>query len=292
MKKHCQVFLYPLVIIGFWMFLGCHSKKKTTSANGEKVLAKAGDQVLYLSEIAEMIPKAISSADSLAFVKRYANTWVRKRLLMDRATAETQEDAGEIEKKVADYRQYLVLQAFEEQYVSKNVDTNVTAKEIADYYRTNLENFALQQPIARAWLVAIPKNTPNLARARSWIQSGSARDQKELQSFCYRFANFYHLNDSTWVLFDELVRNTPFREADKGRYLKNNRFSETSDQQNVYLLTVKECKLPPQPAPLAFIKPQIQDIVLNRRKVKLIQELEKRVYEDGEKKQLFEIVVN
>jgi hypothetical protein len=280
-----------MLILGSGLLVGCTSNDKAKpSANSKQVLARVGSQSLYWADIADVIPKATSPADSVAFLKRYADGWIRKQLLMKQATAETQGDADDIDKKVAEYREYLVLQAFEEHYVSKNMDTIVTDQEITDYYRTNPENFTLQQNIVRARLVAVPKNVPTLERARNWMQVDNARNRKELQSFAYRFANFYHL-DSSWVALDELVRNTPFRDMEKGRLLKNNRFTETSDQQNVYLLVVKEYRLPSQPAPLVFIKPQIRDILIHRRKVKMIQELEKKVYEDGEKRKAFEILV-
>ncbi len=287
MKK---TFLYCLLSISC-LWSSCNSDKKKGNPASEKILAQAAGKTLYWSEIADMVPKASPPADSIAFLKRYAESWVRKQLLLKKAATETQANADDIEKKVEEYRQYLLLQSFEEQYVSKNADTLVTEKEIADYYHTNPENFALQQNIVRARLIAVPKNTPNVEQASNWMRADNARNTKELQSFAYRFANFYHLDNQTWVPLDELVKNTPFRDLEKGRLLKNNRFTETSDQQNVYLLVVKEFRLASQAAPLEFIKPQIRDILMNRRKVKMIQELEKKVYEDGQKSKSFEIRV-
>jgi len=269
---------------------GCHADKQGSAVPGGKIiLARAGNEHLYLSDMADLIPKAISRSDSAAFVQRYADTWVRKQLLL--AHAATESETEEIEKQVDDYRQYLLLQSFQNQYVNKNLDTNIARHEITDYYHNNPENFVLQQHVIRAWLIAVPKNTPGLDKARNWMISGDSRGRKELQSFGYRFANFYHFDDSTWIAFDELVRNTPFREtADPVRFLKNNRFAETSDEQNVYLLSVKEYKLSSQPAPLAFIEPQVREILINRRKVKLIQELEKKIYEEAAQKKEFEII--
>lgn len=291
MKKTNLLFIVLISTLGTLVGMGCDSATKKSVSGNEKVLAKAENQTLYWSEIADMIPKSISSADSIAFLKRYAESWVRKQLLLKQATAETRADADDIEKKVSEYRQYLVLQAFEEHYVAKNIDTVISQQEMTTYYHTNPENFALQQSIVKAWLLAVPKNTPTIERAREWMRLDNAHNRKELKSFAYRFANFYHLDDSVWISLDELIKNTPFREMDKGRLLKNNRFTETSDQQNVYLLVVKESRLSSQPAPIAFIKPQISDILLNRRRVKLIQELEKKVYADGEKSKSFEILV-
>lgn len=273
--------------------LGCKpDKSENTARTNEKIIAKVGGQVLYGADIREMIPGNISKADSLAFLNRYADAWVRKHLLLARAEAAAKDDAGEIEQKIVDYRHYLQLQVFEKQYVGQNLDTNVTDTEVAAYYRANPENFALPENIARAWLASFPKSAPNLGRARNWMRGNTPKQRKELQSYCYRFAKFYHLDDSSWIKFDELIRQTPFRKAaNQSELLKNNRFTETSDEQNVYLLTTKEVRLSSQTAPLPFVRRQIRDLIINKRKVTLIHELEKKVYEEARKAKSFQIMV-
>ncbi|MDJ1501051.1 hypothetical protein [Xanthocytophaga agilis] len=285
--------LFLLLVTGTLLIAACNTDKKSNrQSTSETVLAKAGNDILYLSELSDIIPDGLSQPDSTAFVKRYAESWVRKRLLMDQATRETEGDAEEIDRKVADYRDYLILQAFEKQYVDRHIDTTVSTAEIQDYYKNNPENFTLQQSIVKAWLVVAPKTTPGLDRARSWIRSNKPNDRKELQSFAYRFANFYHLEDTKWTIFNDLIRNTPFAD-DKNNValLKNNHFAETSDQQNVYLLAIKEVRLSSQPAPLAFITPQIHEILINRRKVKMLHELENKIYEEAKNKKEFEIKI-
>lgn len=274
-----------LVLVGM---VGCQSASKTRGNEG-KVIARAGDETLYLADIQESIPARSSSADSLAFLKRYAHAWVRKQLLLQRAQSETQTDKEEMEAKVQDYRYYLLTQAFAKQYVEKNLDSTVTPKEIDTYYRKNPESFALPQAIVRARLVAVPKNSPSLDQVRAWMSG--ARTSKELQSYCYRFARFYHLADSVWISWDELAQKTPFAtQGDRTKFAKNIGFAETSDEQNVYLLTIKEYKVPGQPAPLPFVQAQVRDLIINHRKVELIQKLEQKIYEEAEKAKQFEIL--
>lgn len=274
-------------------FPGCRpSTSGTTTANGTGVVARAGGETLYSADIRDMVPKDASRTDSLAFVRRYAEAWVRKHLLLARAQDAAQADAGEIAQKTAEYRQYLQLQSFKKQYVGRNLDTTVTEPEIAGYYRAYPENFVLQQPVVRAWLATVPKSAPNLARARNWMRGNGAKQRQELQSYCYRFAQFYHLDDSSWVKLDELVMQTPFRETlNRTGLPKANQFAETADDQNVYLLAVKEARLSSQTAPLPFVRQQIRELVINKRKVALIQEMEKKVYEEARKAKSFEILV-
>ena len=272
---------------------GCNpDPSKSTTGQSQKIVAKAGEEILYSTDIQDIVPENASKPDSLALVSRYAEAWVRKRLLLARAGDAAKDDAVEIEQKTADYRRYLQLQSFEKQYVSQHLDTTVTEPEIAEYYRLHPENFVLQQNIVRAWLAGIPKSAPNIERVKNSMRGNTPKQRKELQSYCYRFAQFYHLDDSSWVRFDELVRQTPFRETmNQAGLLKNNRFTALSDEQNVYLLTVKEARLSSQTAPLPFVRRQIRDLVINKRKVTLIQEMEKKVYEEARKAKSFQILV-
>ncbi len=268
----------------------CQSDPTASSKVGT-VIARVGEEKLYLTDVQESIPANSSSADSSAFLKRYATAWVRKQLLMEHARTETKEEGDDIEEKIQDYRYYLLTQAFEKQYIEKNLDSTVTSKEIQTYYQKNPESFALQQAIVRAQLVALPKKLPSIEQARTWMATPSKRTSKELQSYCYRFARYYHLTDSVWVLFDEITRKTPFyTTSDRTKFIKNASFAETSDEQNVYLLAVKEYRVPGQPAPLSFVEAQVRDLIINRRKVELIQKLEQKIYEDAQKAKQFEIL--
>ncbi len=266
-------------------------KSKNAAPLGNEILARAGNATLSRADVAELLPTDMTPADSVAFVRQYAESWVRRQLLLAKAS-QAEADNDEIDRKVDDYRQHLVLQAFEQGYAAQYADTNVTDAEIKAYHQTNPDNFLLQQSIARAFLVAVPKNTPQLERAKAWMRSRQPRDRQELQSFCYRFASFYHLQDSVWVTFDELVRNTPFREeTSPARLLRNGTLSETADQQNVYLLAVKDHRLPGQSAPLPFVEPKIREILFSRRKVKVLRDLENQLFEEARRRNEIDIRV-
>jgi len=174
--------------------------------------------------------------------------------------------------------------------VGQHLDTAVNEQEISQYYTGNLANFELKQSIVQGLLAAVPRDAPKLDQAKQWMRSGNARDQQEFRSYCYRFARFYHTADSAWVPFAELVHNTPFKEVpSEVQFLKQNNFSETSDEQNVYWLVVKQFKLSSQVSPLAFVQHQIRDMVINQRKQALLQDLEKKMYEDARKQNRIKI---
>lgn len=267
--------------------------RKDSGQQAEESIAQVDEATLFRSEVAGLIPKGTSSADSAALVSRYLDAWVKKQLKLEQAREQVAPDLADLERRVNEYREALLLHEYEKQYIRQHLDTTVNEGEIKGYYAGNLANFELKQSIVQGKLAAIPKDAPKLDQARQWMRSGNGRDQQEFRSYCYRFARFYHIDDSLWVPFGELVRNTPFKEIpNEVQFLKQNNFWETSDEQNVYWLVVRQFKLSSQSSPLAFVHNQIRDMVINQRKQKLMQDLEKNIYEEALKKNRIKIYSN
>ena len=122
------------------------------------------------------------------------------------------------------------------------------------------------------------------------IFSGKEKDQNELKSYCLSFSVAYHLSDSSWIPFDKLVVNSPMVEIpNKIQFLKTNPFYETNDGDFLYFLKVDDYKISDNISPLEFVKEDIWNILLNKRKVELARILEDEVYENAVKQKNFEI---
>ncbi|MEJ0055018.1 MAG: hypothetical protein WDN75_04820 [Bacteroidota bacterium] len=122
------------------------------------------------------------------------------------------------------------------------------------------------------------------------IFSKKEKDQNELKSYCLSFSVAYHLSDSAWIAFDKLVVNSPMAEIpNKIQFLKTNPFYETSDTDFLYFLKIDDYKISDNVSPLEFVKEDIRNILLNKRKVELARTLEDEVYENAVKQKNFEI---
>ncbi len=286
--------LARIIIVIFWgaLLLGCQPKEDG-QARDEKPVAQVDAAALYRSEIAQLIPKGSSAADSVALAGRYTDAWVRKQVRLAKALEQVPPDAAGLERRVQEYRESLILHEFEKQYIRQHLDTAVSEQEITGYYNNNLANFELKQNIVQGQLVAVPRDAPRLDQARQWMESGKPSEQQEFRSYCYRFARFYHMADSLWVPFSDLVHNTPFAGvANEVQFLKQNNFSETSDEKNVYWLLVRQFRLPGQTSPLPFVHSRIREMVINKRKQTLLQDLDKKVYEEARSQNRIRLYTN
>jgi hypothetical protein len=277
------------------LLAGCDLiRMKRDPSEGETVrqpIAHANDAYLYKDElIGIVIPGTTSKEDSIARVDAYINSWIRKQLLIQEASRKIDINEAEVERKILDYRYSIIAYEYQSYYIKQHLDTLVSEESIASYYKENIDNFILKQNIVQATFIKVPKNAPRTKRVKELIFSKKDKDVNELKTYCLSFSSAYHISDSVWMVFDELVRNSPLAEIpNKIQFLKANPYYETSDDNYLYFFKVDEYRISDNVSPLEFVKDDIKNIILNKRKVELAKQLEDAVYNEAVSKKEFEI---
>lgn len=266
-------------------------KDENVNNQAKKVaVARVHDALLYKTDLDGMISAGTSNDDSIARIEGYINNWIRKQLLIDEAKSKIDFDEADLERKVLEYRYSLIAYQYKSYYINQHIDKEVNEEEIQSYYDEHQDNFPLKQNIIRGKFVKVPDNAPNLNRVKRWILSSKEKDVKTLQEYCFGYALNFTLVDSVWINYDDLVRGSPFAETPNTvQFLRNRKYAEASDDENKYFLKISEYKKTDDIAPLDVVKDQIVDIIINRRKIALAENLEKEVYNEAEKQNSFEI---
>jgi len=254
-------------------------------------IAHVNDTYLYKDELVGIVTSGTSKEDSVARVDAYVNSWIRKQLLIQDASRKIDINEAEVERKMLDYRYSIIAYEYQSHYIKQHLDTVVSNEAIESYYKANIDNFILKQNIVQATFIKLPKNAPRSKRVKELIFSKKEKDVNELKSYCLSFSSAYHIADSVWMVFDELVRNSPLAEIpNKIQFLKANPYYETSDDNYLYFFKVDEYRISDNVSPLEFVKDDIKNIILNKRKVELAKELEDAVYNEAASKKEFEIL--
>ncbi len=288
--------LYAKAVIGLTVlamtsceFIKMKADKPEGGAQREAV-ARVNSVYLYADELSGIVGTGTSREDSMARVEAYVNSWIRKQLLIQEASRKIDINEAEVERKILDYRYSLIAYEYQNFYVNQNLDTAVAATDIEAYYKDNIDNFILKQNIVRATFVKVPKTAPRTNKIKDMIVSTRAKDKDELKSYCLSFSTAYHLTDSTWMVFDELVRNSPLADfPNKIQFLKTSPYYETSDESYLYFLKVDEYRISDNISTLEFVRDDIRNIILNKRKVELARKLEDEVYNHAVSEKEFEI---
>jgi hypothetical protein len=256
----------------------------------QKAVARVNNTYLYRDELIGIIPSGSTPTDSIARVTAYINSWIRKQLVINEAMKNIDINEAEVERKVLDYRYSLIGYEYQTYYIKQNLNDTVSDKEIQDYYKDRVDNFILKQNIIQGTYIKAPKEAPRTKRIKDLMYSKKEKDIAELKSYCLSFSAAYHLADSSWIEFDKLVVNSPLAEIpNKIQFLRSYNYYETSDNEFLYFLKIDAYKISDNVSPLEFVKQDIKNIILNKRKVELARKLEDDVYENAAKRNDFEI---
>src|SRR5690606_17200942 len=116
---------------------------------GDTVVARAYQDELLWSDLRNVIPFNIAAADSAALAQQFIHNWLKRRTVLHQAEQNLADTEKDFERQLQDYRNSLVIYAYEQALVQQKLDTVVLSNEMDEYHRQNSANFQLREPIMR-----------------------------------------------------------------------------------------------------------------------------------------------
>ncbi|MEI6060146.1 MAG: hypothetical protein WCR72_05525 [Bacteroidota bacterium] len=255
----------------------------------EKAIARVYDKYLYQADLAGLIPVGSRAIDSIEITAAYINNWVRQELLLKQAEDNLDEANSDFSKQIEQYRNSLVVYAYESELVKQKLDTVVPMSEIEAYYKENQQNFYLRENIVLASYVILPKVSPQAAKVKTLLQSNRPADKEKLQTLCQENGFEYMINDGTWMSFADLSRKIPLSVEDQQEFLSKNKYYEVKDSTSLYYVAISAFKGKESTSPLNFEVENIRIILLNKRKAELLSRMEEDLINDAVKRNKYEI---
>ena len=257
-------------IILFLVFLlpSCSYFRKEAN---DPLLAKVYDQYLYTSEVQAVLPNNIEGRDSINFVNNYINAWIRQKLLVYEAKSNLTAGEADFTKQLDEYRNSLIIYAYETKLIRQRLDTVVTEQEIENYYNENKSRFELKGNIIKFNYVKLPLRSFRVRQFRALLQSQYPGDLNRLEELCIKYATDYWFRND-WILFDDVLSEIPLHPENQEAFLKMTSYSEISDSIYWHLFKINDFKTIDSIPPLTFERENIRNIILNGRKLKLIED--------------------
>jgi hypothetical protein len=289
-KRHSFFMRHYLsaILIVTLALAGCRKAKHGTE---EIPVAKAYGKVLNMSDIETIAKAAASGDDSVMKVNAFIDQWLRQQVLLYKAEQILDEEKKDVERQLEEYRKSLLVFNYEREYVNSHLDTSVSENEIKEFYDSHQDDFILKDNIIKVNYLILDKKTPRLEKVRAWFRSDGEREQKQLREYVFQYAINSFFDNDAWLLFDDLLKQIPIKTYDKEEYLRNNRFIEAQDSSYIYLVNIKGFKIKDGVSPLSFETENIRTMILNKRKLKLIEDMEKQLYDEALKKGDAEIII-
>nr|WP_298346678.1 peptidyl-prolyl cis-trans isomerase [uncultured Algibacter sp.] len=253
-------------------------------------VARVNDNYLYQDDILGLVAKGTSKQDSTLLIQNFINKWATQQLLMDGAKLNLTEEKQEaFNKLVVQYKNDLYTKAYLEALVKRSIDTVVAMNEAKAYYTNNKEVFKLNEELLKFRYIHVDENIINYDKIKERFKRYDKDDIKTLDSISIQFKS-YSFNDSIWIKLSHVIKKIPsVNSENKDQLLKKSNFVQLKDSLGVYLMQINDVLVRNDTAPLEYVKPTIDQIVINRRKLELIKELEKDITKDAIKNKQFEI---
>lgn len=275
MKK---IAFYTFTIFMITM-LGSCSKGRTADADqSQQPIVTVKDKTLYQASLNEVMPIGLTGEDSIAAAKAFIDMWVNEQLMYDKAKQNIV-NSEDIESLVKSYRESLITNTYQEQLLKERFSGAASDNEIKNYYEQNKDKFKLENNIIKGLYLKIPVDSKQLSNFQKWYKQGTEASIENIEKNTLQNVVGYEYFYDRWVGLEDVLENMPPAVTDEKIFLQRNKNLELRDSSFVYLLNIKEYKLEGSEAPFEYIKRQLSDIYIERRREDYIKQVRKDLYD-------------
>lgn len=256
----------------------------------EDAIARVNNSYLDRSEVTGIVPQGTSARDSLVIVRNYINNWIRNQLILQHAENNLTDEQQDFTKQLEEYRKSLVIYTFEQKLINQQLDTNVREEEIETYYDQNKANFELRDNIVKVIAFKISADSAKALKiARVLLKPDSISDYDAVERFSLNRTQQNIISYDSWYQFSDLLQLIPITTYNESLYLENHKFVEIPVENSVYMIRFYDFRTKNGLSPLSFERNNIRNIILNRRKIELINKMRDDLYQKANKRNEFEI---
>jgi hypothetical protein len=267
--------IYLFIVFGF--LINCTKQEEQAG-----LLAQLATSKLYIEDVAERLPAAgsMEPADSSAYVNLIIRNWAKNELLVQAAEFNLRADLQNFEDLVEQYRNDLLKHAYIDRYINQHLDTNISAEEITLYYEENKSNFELKERIVQAKYMAAPVGAQKMDLAKRWFASSNQQEKflDWAEVFATKQSNY---QDSVWVPLDDFIAEIPVSVTNPYSYFNRTKKFTCEDTVLVYFVEVNDVRFEDSYSPLEYVSERIRKVLLNKRRLRLIERIEENIIEDA-----------
>jgi hypothetical protein len=252
--------------------------------NEGDVIVKVGNKVLYKGELEENVSPGLSTEDSIIASEHYIRSWINDVLLYDIA-AKNVYDKENIERLVNSYKKSLLIYQYQEQLINEKLVKTFDDNTLFKYYDEHKDKFKLENPLIKGVFLKVPADAPQIDDVRSWYKSTNPAQVEKVRKYSLNNAVVYDSFTDRWVDFNQWMNNNwPVDYNDKDAIVTNNKYIEQRDSSYYYFLNIADFLLSGENAPYEFAKVNIQEILINQRRIAFLKQMEDDLYQRAFKK--------
>ncbi len=273
-----SLFIIPVAGVMILLLLTCDQAEKGI---GSEAVVKVGQEVLTRDDMKKVLPSDISQEDSATLADEYVNRWVRNKLFLRQAETNLSDQEKDVSQMLDEYRTSLLVNIYQQKMLEQKYSPLLKNEEIIRYYEEMQDNFKLQENIIKGLLMKVPLDAPGQSDVRRWARSAGPESLVQLEKYSLKNARMFDVFLDTWTPFQRINASLPDPVRNEERFLKYNRYYETTDDHYRYFLLVTDYQFIGSIAPFSFVEERIKAILLNKKRGEFIKGLEKELYEEA-----------
>ena len=278
-----------LIGIAFLLLMaGCDYFQKNSK---EVVVAECYGKYLYESDLVGIVPEGTTIMDSIQRVSTFIDSWVRRQVLIHQAENNLNVEELDLKKQMDEYRNSLVIYAYESQLINQKLDTAVSEDEIAEYYEQNKEDFQLRNTMVRVAYVILDEGNKQEEMFRKLMSDPDTLLLQNIDVLAMYYAAKSYLDVDQWMRLDELTNIIPIEILNAESFLKKNKFVCFDMNEHIYMVRFVEYLLEESTSPLEMVRDNIKSVILAQRKKALLDKMQASVYEKAKRDRAFEVYV-
>lgn len=248
----------------------------------DDVLLMMGDSTLTMEDVVSRIPIGLSAPDSAAIFRKIVSGWIEGMVLNDMAKAKLP-DYEEIERKVDAYRNRLIVMSYLAM-MRNSSNHKVSEDSVRKFYATHRQDMLAERPLVKGLLIKVPASLSGLSEIKRCVFTASSESLDELESKWATDALQYDYFEHTWVDWQTIAEQIPYRFFDPDAFVTSTKNFETSSGGSVYLLHISDYLPSGSELPFEFAAPRITAILEKAKMSKyeddLVASLVKRALAD------------
>jgi hypothetical protein len=253
------------------------------SSEDDPVIARAEDKYLKKSEITAKIPAGLGERDSLTLAQNYINKWIQNAVLTTNAGENLSSSEQDFTQQLEDYRNSLLLYALDQKLVQLYLDTLVTDAEVDAYYQNNHSQFELKGNILKFDFIKLKKHSRYASEFRRLLKASDYQSRERLMAYAEKNATDYWF-PTEWIPLNQLLNEMPLEVENQEIFLRRTTFAETDDSLYTYMLRVNDYRTTDSLSPLEFERDKIRNIIINARKISMLDKKRQEIIDEAFKK--------
>lgn len=269
--------------------MACDLFQDKATVKDSKLIAQVYEHKLYEEDLRLIFPTNIPVVDSAEVTQNLINSWVKKKLLMQKAEVNMPSKNDELEILVSRYREDLYINSFKKALLAKELDTIVSNDDILTYYEENKASFKINEELVKFKYIALDPKDKKRKEYRKLFLSKSKNDLFVLDEQSQNMKSSF-LSDSLWIRYKDVQRKLPvLKKYDNKTVLRPNKFIAKTFDGDLYYVYIKEVVERNEIAPLRYVSKTIRQMVVQQRKIQLIHKVEEVLVDDARKNKQLEI---